>query len=150
MVITTTTAASLTAGSAVAGVRPDQRASALALLTLIAGAAMVAAAIVRLGRYTRFVSLSVMTGVLTGVAVNIVFGQLPDLTGASATGKFALAKAFDLFTHPGRIDPASLVVGLVAMGLFLGIARTRFAAFGSIVGLLAGSLIALAFTSVAT
>jgi SulP family sulfate permease len=93
MVITTTTAASLTAGSAIAHVQPDQRASALALLTLLAGAAMVGAGLARLGRYTRFVSLSVMTGFLTGVAVNIVLGQLPTLTGASVNGSVALAKA---------------------------------------------------------
>jgi SulP family sulfate permease len=150
MVITTTTAASLTAGSTVAGVRPDQRANALALLALLAGVAMAVAGLLRLGRYTRFVSLSVMTGFLTGVAVNIVLGQLPGLTGAHASGRFALAKAFDLLTHPGRIDSASLAVGLVAMGLFVAVGRTRFAAFASIVGLVAGSLLAAAFDSVAT
>jgi sulfate permease, SulP family len=148
MVITTTTAASLTAGSAVAGVRPDQRASALALLTLLAGIAMVAAGIARLGRYTRFVSFSVMTGFLTGVAVNIIFGQLPDLTGAHATGRFALAKAFDLLTHPSRIDWHSLVVGLVTMVLFWAIGRTRLGSFASIIGLLAGSLLAFRWPSV--
>jgi sulfate permease, SulP family len=148
MVITTTTAASLTAGSAVAHVRPDQRASALALLTLIAGLLMVGAGVARLGRYTRFVSLSVMTGFLTGVAVNIVFGQLPGLMGATATGRFALAKAFDLFTHPSRIDLPSLLVGLVAMGLFWGLGRTRIAAFASIIGLVAGSVLAAFFSSV--
>jgi SulP family sulfate permease len=150
MVITTTTAASLTAGSAVAGVRPDQRASALALLTLLAGAAMVGAALARLGRYTRFVSLSVMTGFLTGVAVNIVFGQLPTLTGAHATGSFALAKAADVLTHPGRIDLPSLLVGLAALALFWGIGRTRYAPFASIVALVVGSLLALPLASVAT
>jgi SulP family sulfate permease len=132
----------------VAGVVPSQRASALALLTLLAGVTMVAAGFGRLGRYTRFVSLSVMTGFLTGVAVNIVFGQLPSLTGASATGRFALAKAYDLLTHPSRIDLPSLLVGVVAMGLFWGIGRTRFAAFGSVAGLVAGSLLAMAFSSV--
>jgi SulP family sulfate permease len=150
MVITTTTAASLTAGSAVAGVPHGQRASALALLTLLAGVAMVAAGTARLGRYTRFVSLSVMTGFLTGVALNIVFGQLPDLTGASASGRFALAKAVDLLTHLSRVDLASLLVGAVAMALFWGVGKTRFAAFASIIGLVAGSLLALPFASVAT
>lgn len=105
MVITTTTAASLTAGSAVAHVAPADRASALALLTLIAGLLMVGAGIARLGRYTRFVSLSVMTGFLTGVAVNIVLGQLAGLTGATATGRFALAKAVNLLTHPAASSP---------------------------------------------
>ena len=47
---------------------------------------MIVAGILRLGRYTRFVSHSVMLGFLTGIAVNIIFGQLSDLTGAPAAG----------------------------------------------------------------
>ena len=34
-----------------------------------------------------------MIGFLTGVAVNIVAGQIPDLTGAESEGRFAIAKA---------------------------------------------------------
>ena len=45
---------------------------------------MLGAGVVRLGRYTRFVSHSVMLGFLTGIAVNIIAGQIPDLTGAPA------------------------------------------------------------------
>ena len=86
MVITTTTAAALAAGSALKGVDPAHRADSLFLLSVLAGVAMIVAGLLRLGRYTRFVSLSVMVGFLTGVAVNIVFGQLADLTGASVTG----------------------------------------------------------------
>src|ERR1700728_3501405 len=56
MVITTTSAAALAADSALAGVPPDQRPGAIALLVILAGAALVAAGLVRLGRYTRFVS----------------------------------------------------------------------------------------------
>ena len=44
---------------------------------MIAGVLMVVAGVLRLGRYTRFVSHSVMIGFLTGVAVNIVAGQIP-------------------------------------------------------------------------
>ena len=62
MVITTTSAAALAAGSAVAIVPPDERPAALFLLVLIAGVLMVVAGLLRLGRYTRFVSHSVMIG----------------------------------------------------------------------------------------
>jgi SulP family sulfate permease len=82
MVITTTSAAALAAGSALESVDPEQRADALFLLTCVAGAAMVLAGICRLGRLTRFVSHSVMIGFLSGVAINIIAGQLPDLTGS--------------------------------------------------------------------
>ena len=61
--------------------RPTSAAEALVLLTIIAGVLMIVAGVVQLGRYTRFVSHSVMLGFLTGVAVNIIFGQLSDLTG---------------------------------------------------------------------
>jgi sulfate permease, SulP family len=81
MVITTTTAAALAAGSAVSGLDADQRPEALFLLTVLAGLVMVAAGLLRLGRYTRFVSHSVMTGFLTGVAVNIICGQLGRCAG---------------------------------------------------------------------
>ena len=56
-----------------------------------------------------------MTGFLTGVAVNIVAGQLGDLTGASVSGPYALAKAVDLITNPTLVDMASLLTGLAAL-----------------------------------
>ena len=93
MVITTTSAAALAAGSAVAGVPSADRPQALFLLTLLAGGLMVVAGVLRFGRYVRFVPHSVMIGFLTGVAVNIVFGQIPDLVGATVTGPFALASS---------------------------------------------------------
>ena len=51
----------------------------------MAGITMIAAGLLKLGRYTRFVSISVMIGFLTGVATNIVLGQLGNLTGAAAS-----------------------------------------------------------------
>src|ERR1700729_461760 len=70
MVITTTSAAALAAGSALQHVPSDQRPEAVPLLVFMAGIVLVAAGILRLGRYTRFVSYSVMIGFLTGIAVN--------------------------------------------------------------------------------
>ena len=67
MVITTTSAAALAAGSAVEHLSPEERPAALFLLTLMAGAAMIAAGLLRMGRFTRFVSHSVMVGFLSGV-----------------------------------------------------------------------------------
>ena len=135
MVITTTSAAALAAGSAVAIVPSDERPAALFLLTLIAGVLMVVAGLLRLGRYTRFVSHSVMIGFLTGVAVNIVAGQIPDLTGAEAEGRFAIAKAFNVLTNPASINPASLAVGLGAIAILLLVGRTPWASFAAIVAL---------------
>ena len=86
MVITTTSAAALAAGSAVESLSAQDRPAALFLLAILAGAVMITAGLLRLGRFTRFVSHSVMIGFLSGVAVNIIFGQIPDLTGAPRRG----------------------------------------------------------------
>jgi SulP family sulfate permease len=125
MVIAPTSAAALAAGSALAGVDPADRGEALFLITLLAGVLMLLAGLLRLGRYVRFVSHSVMIGFLTGVAVNIVLGQIPDLTGASAEGPFALAKAADVIFHPSRIDIPSLLAGLGALAALVWLGRTR-------------------------
>jgi SulP family sulfate permease len=133
-------------------VAPDQRPAALFLLTLIAGILMVVAGLARLGRYTRFVSHSVMIGFLTGVAVNIVGGQIPDLAGADAEGNFAIAKAFDVLTSPSAIHLASLAVGVGAIAILLAIGRTPWATFGAIVALVVPTVAAalLGATEVAT
>jgi SulP family sulfate permease len=143
MVITTTSAAALAAGSAVAIVPADQRPAALFLLTLIAGGLMVVAGVLRLGRYTRFVSHSVMIGFLTGVAVNIVAGQIPDLAGADAEGRFAIAKAFNVLLDPASIDPASLAVGLGAIAILLLVGHTPLGSFAAIFALAVPTLAAI-------
>ena len=136
MVITTTTAAALAAGSALGGVTRAERSDSLILLTVLAGAIMLAAGLFRLGRFTRFVSISVMLGFLTGVAVNIICGQLPDLTGSPAVGRFALAKAANVITHPGLTHWQSLAVGLSALVIMVVLARTRIQAFASLVAII--------------
>ncbi|WP_240945615.1 SulP family inorganic anion transporter [Rhodococcus sp. HNM0569] len=125
MVITTTGASALAAGSAVATVPEADRPAALVMMTLVVGVIMIVAAVLRLGRYTHFVSHSVMTGFLTGVAVNILLGQLTDLTGASADGAVALTEAVDLALHLGTVDVPSLLIGLTAAAILVALGRLR-------------------------
>ncbi len=143
MVVTTTSAAALTAGSTLVNVAPADRPEVLVLLTLMAGIAMIAAGLLKLGRYTRFVSISVMIGFLTGVATNIVLGQLGNLTGATVSGSTAIAKASDLITHPGRISLASTAVGLSALAIVALVARTRLRPYAAVFGLVIPTLASL-------
>lgn len=150
MVITTTSAAALAAGSALQGVPAAQRPAAVPLVAIIAGAALVAAGLLRLGRYTRFVSYSVMTGFLTGVAVNIVCGQIPSFTGTTAQGEFPLAKAFDVAVHPGRIDVASVLTGLGALAILLVMSWTPWRVASALIALVVPTaVVVLAGASVA-
>ena len=143
MIVTTTSAASLAAGSALSGIPSQDRDGALGLLTLIAGVAMLVAGFCRLGRYTRFVSHSVMTGFLTGVAVNIVLGQLPDLVGASPDSGIAVQKALSVVLHPGRIDLPSLLVGLSAAAIIVLLGRTPLGRYSALIALVVPTAVVL-------
>ena len=140
MVITTTTAAALAAGSALDGVAEDDRPGALFLLTIITGIVMIVAGVLRLGRYTRFVSHSVMIGFLTGVAANIVLGQLGDLTGVATQGANSLAKAWSVISDLGAVQIPSLLVGLSAIVIIAGLGRTRFGAVSALVAVVLPTL----------
>jgi sulfate permease, SulP family len=141
MVITTTSAAALAAGSTLSGVPAADRDDAMIWLTLMAGGLMVLAAVVGLARYIRFVSYSVMLGFLTGVAVNMVLGQLPDLLGVETNGGVALQKAWYVVTHPSAIDPVTAAAGVGAVLILVLLARTRLAVFSSLVALLVPTVV---------
>lgn len=149
MVITTTTTAALAAGSSLDGFAPDERPEALFMLTVLAGAVMIAAGLLRLGRYTRFVSFSVMIGFLSGVAANIVFGQIPGLLGALGEGEIALEKALNVFLHPSQIELASLLTGLAALVLLVGLSHTRLSTFSAVIALALPTLLTLGVESLA-
>ncbi len=149
MVITTTTASALAAGSFLATVPSEDRPGSLFLLVIFAGALMVIAGVLKLGRFTRFVSHSVMIGFLTGVGANIVFGQLPDLTGVDAEGATSLTKGLYVILHPGSIDIASLLAGLGTIVLIIALGRTKLASYASIIGLAIPTVLVLGIDSVA-
>jgi SulP family sulfate permease len=74
------------------------------------------------------------------VAANIVLGQLTDLMGATASGPFALAKAWDLLLHLGRVNVGALLAGLFALGVLAVFRRTRVAAYSTLVALIVPSI----------
>jgi sulfate permease, SulP family len=141
MLISTTSAAALAAGEALSGLSGDERTEALALLVVLAGALQIAAGLLRLGRFTRFVSHSVMKAFLLGVAVLIILGQLPDLAGATVEGDNAPERALDLLLHPGRIELGSLAAGLGALALLLLVGRTRLRALAALAAVAVPSLV---------
>ena len=59
-------------------------ARALYTLAMLTGVVMVAAGLLRLGTVLRFVSNAVLVGFINAVGVNIVLGQLANLTGYSS------------------------------------------------------------------
>ena len=63
------------------GTDPDR---ALFTLSMLTGVVMLVAGLLRLGAVLRFVSNAVMVGFINAVGVNIILGQLSNLTGYSS------------------------------------------------------------------
>ena len=135
MVVTTTTAAALAAGSALGGFSSADRPEALFVLSALAGVMMILAGVLRWGRFTRFVSVSVLTGFLSGVAVNIILGQLGDLLGSPEKGRPAVVKGWNVLTHPSEMSLTAAAVGVSALVLMVVLSRTRIASVASLVAL---------------
>ena len=84
-----------------------------------------------------------LTGSLTGVAVNIILGQIGDLLGSPQKGSPAVEKAWNVLTHPGEISLTATAVGLGALLLMILLSRTPISSVASLVALLIPTLVAL-------
>ena len=84
-----------------------------------------------------------MTGFLTGVAVNIVCGQIPDLTGATVHGAFPLAKALNVLVHPSSINVASLLTGLAALAILVVMSWTPWRVISALTALVVPTVVVI-------
>ncbi len=117
---------------------------ALVTLSVLTGVVMILAGVFRLGSILRFVPNSVMTGFISAVGVNIVLGQVGDLTGYTSDAGNRITRTIDTIIHPWRIDVWTLTVGLVTIGLILWLRRTKLGAMGLVVAIIGGSALASA------
>ena len=118
---------------------PEDGARALFTLSILTGLAMLAAGLLRLGTVLRFVSNAVMVGFINAVGVNIVLGQLANLTGYAAGGSNRVVRAVNTVLSPGQLHWASLGVGLATIALILLLERTRVGALGLVVAVIVTS-----------
>ena len=131
MNVSTTGALAVAAGVVLVEFPAGQRAEALVVLVLLVGAIQLLAGLFRLGFLIRFVSNSVMTGFLNGVAVLIILGQLSDLTGYQSSFSNRVAQALDLLLRIGQINLQATIIGVFTLALIVGLlwlkALQRFA-----------------------
>lgn len=144
MVINSTSAAALVAGQALLGMSPHDRPDALFLMVILAGLIALALGLLRLGRLVRFVSLSVMTGFVAGIAVVLVLTQLPTITGIPSVDGGALAQLSHVITNLEQVHPPTLALAVLALVLVFGVRRIPWV--GRVSGLIAVAVpTALAF-----
>ena len=114
-------------------------ARALFTLSVLTGVVMLAAGFLRLGSVLRFVSNAVMVGFISAVGVNIILGQLANLTGYKAEGANRVVRAFNTLIHPGELHLQSLAIGVVTVALILLLERTRLGPLGLVLAVVVTS-----------
>jgi sulfate permease, SulP family len=104
-----------------------------AALALVAGGAALIAGLLRLGFLADFISPPVLKGLVIGLALTIIIGQLPKLLGISGgTGEF-FEQAWHLVTHLGETQGLATLVGACSLVVIVGLRRLAPRAPGPLV-----------------
>ncbi len=145
MLINNTSAVSLVAGQSIIGIPSGDREGALFLMVVLAGVFAVLFGLLRLGQMTRFVSYSVMSGFLAGIAAVLILSQLSTVTGFEPEGSNRIAKVINLLQNIDKVSIASLVVGSVTLLIAFLLMHTRLRMAASLVAIAVPSAV-VAFT----
>jgi SulP family sulfate permease len=140
MNVDTTGATALAVGGGLIGVSPEMHLEHIVVLVILVGLFQLIFGLLKLGMLTDYISNAVMTGFISGVAVQAVIGQVGDLTGFYSQAGNKIVRVFDTLVHFREIDLANLGVGALAMVVILGIERTRLARFAYIIALAVATL----------
>jgi sulfate permease, SulP family len=137
----------------VTGLGGEQAAQLVAAIALATGLLFLLLAFLRMGWIASFLSKAVVTGFLAGAAIDVVVGELPKLTGTSAEGDNAWRELGSWLGSLGDMQWTTLLVGVMALAVILGLRRLAPAVPGALVlvtgGLLASSLFDLGAHGVA-
>jgi sulfate permease, SulP family len=125
----------------VTGLGGEQAAQLVAAVALATGLLFLLLALLRMGWIAQFLSRAVITGFLAGAALDVVVGELPKLTGTSAEGESAWREFATWLGSLGDLQSTTLLVGLAALVVILGLRRLRPAVPGALV-LVVGGLLA--------
>jgi high affinity sulfate transporter 1 len=146
--VTTSSTMAIMSASVVAplaGGDPDRYLALTAGLALMVGAILLAAGIVRLGFIADFLSKSVVTGFIFGLAITIIVGQLPKLFGVPAGGDGTIEQLQTLIGNLPDTNPWTLAVGAGALALILVLRRISRKIPGPLVALVLGIIAVEAF-----
>jgi len=113
-------------------------------LSILTGIFILIFARLKLGRLLRFVSESVMTGFITGAAVLVILGQLPDFTGfESVVGENVVQETLYWLTHLDQADLQTTLIGFFTLAVILLINKTKASKFSLIFAMVFASLLVL-------
>lgn len=116
------TAAVLGAGVVmIASAGTDEAVAVAVTIVFVAGLTYVLMSLLKLGWISRFLSMSVLTGFVFGVAINVAIGQLDKITGTQSSGKNAWRELLDWISVLPETSLPTLIVGVTALVLLFGL-----------------------------
>jgi high affinity sulfate transporter 1 len=126
---------------------PETAVALAGALAVITGLIILVAGIAKLGFVTELLSRPVQLGYLYGIAVTILVGQLPRLCGFSIEGRGLVTEVRDVVEGiaGGRVNTASLAVGLTGIVVILVLRRLWPKVPGVAVAVLVGIAAVVAF-----
>ena len=108
-------------GQVAPGGDPTTLLSVSATLSLLVGAFLLLAGLLRLGVVANLISAPVLTGFKAGVGLIIVLDQIPKLLGIHITKAGFFHDIWSIVTHLPETSPPTLILALVMLGLMLGL-----------------------------
>ncbi|AOY00840.1 SulP family inorganic anion transporter [Jeongeupia sp. USM3] len=90
-------------------------------LTLMAGLFCMLASRFRLGFLADFLSRPILAGLLNGVAINIVIGQLGKISGLTLAGKDVIGQLLSLLEQLGRVHWPTLALSLATIAAYFAV-----------------------------
>jgi sulfate permease, SulP family len=123
----------------------EELAKLLILLVLLVGIILLLCGLLRLGFVTAFISHSVMTGFIFGLAIHIAVNQAPKLFGFPRGHGETIYQLWDLIGQLGGTNWATFAIGVGALALLYGLEARSPRAPGPLMIMVAGILVVSIF-----
>jgi SulP family sulfate permease len=139
--VTVSSTMAVMSASAVAGLAGGDPAAYLAFtaaLALTVGVMLLAAGLARLGFISDFLTKSVVTGFIIGVAITIIIGQLPKILGVPSLDGSLPEQLVQLVSELPDTNPVTLAVGVISLALILVLRKISRRIPGPLIALVLG------------
>lgn len=142
MNINSTTALALVASDILSPIsNPAQKHGVLILLCILTGLFQLLLGTVHLRKLTRFVSNSVMTGFITGIAVLVFLGQLNNFLGIDLKASNKVVQAYLTLNRIMDVDLATLGIGIVSIFTIIALKRTKIGRYSLLLAIVISALL---------
>jgi high affinity sulfate transporter 1 len=130
-------------------VNAGQYAMIASLVAVVAGGLALLSWVFRLGFIVKFISKTVLTGFLAGIALFIASGQLPKLFGLHGSSGNFFDRMYYLVVHIDQTNLATLAIGIGGI-IFLILATKKFPKLPNSLFLVLGSIVLITYTNLAS